>query len=116
MKVPSAGSSTKRIADDKGVYREMESERSPRQNVGPTNRNRMRHTKVDKPADQVEVLSYSEPEVYMRRANDVKERVPTRGGLTDDNPEDWRSKACCEKSAEVIVPSVVDGKDRNLWR
>ena len=97
MKVPSAGSSTKRIADDKGVYREMESERSPRQNVGPTNRNRMRHTKVDKPADQGEVLL-------------------TRGGLTDDNPVDWRSKACCEKSAEVIVPSVVDGKDRNLWR
>ena len=114
--VPSAGSSTKRIADDKGVYREMESERSPRQNVGPTNRNRMRHTKVDKPADQGEVLSYSEPEVYMRRANDVKERALTRGGLTDDNPVDWRSKACCEKSAEVIVPSVVDGKDRNLWR
>lgn len=35
----------------------------------------MRHTKVDKPADQGEVLSYSEPEVYMRRANDVKERA-----------------------------------------
>ena len=76
----------------------------------------MRHTKVDKPADQGEVLSYSEPEVYMRRANDVKERVLTRGGLTDDNPVDWRSKACCEKSAEVVVPSVVGGKDRNLWR
>ena len=51
---------------------------------------------MDKPADQGEVLSYSEPEVYMRRANDVKERALTRGGLTDDNPVDWRSKACCE--------------------
>lgn len=114
MKVPSAGSSTKRIADDKGVYREMESERSPRQNVGPTNRNRMRHTKVDKPADQGEVLSYSEPEVYMRRANDVKERALTRGGLTDDNPVDWRSKACCEKSAESIVVGPVADEGSNL--
>ena len=52
----------------------------------------------------------------MRQANDVKGRVLTRGGLTDANPTDCRSKACREKSAEVIVPSVVDGKDRNLWR
>lgn len=74
----------------------------------------MRHTKVDKPADQGEVLSYSEPEVYMRRANDVKERVPTRGGLTDDNPEDWRSKACCEKSAESIVVGPVADEGSNL--
>jgi len=38
VKVPSAGDSTKRIAEGKGVHREVESEGSSRQTVGPTNR------------------------------------------------------------------------------
>jgi hypothetical protein len=63
VEVPSAGGSTKHIAGGKGVRREAGSERSPRQTIGLTNRNRMRHTKVDKPAEQGEVLSYTEPEV-----------------------------------------------------
>ena len=75
----------------------------------------MRHTKVDKPADQGEVLSYSEPEVYMRRANDVKERVLTRGGLTDDNPVDWRSKACCEKYPRLSIVAAHSSLTMDGW-
>ena len=63
MKVPSAGGSTKRIARGKGVHREVESEGSPRQTVGPTNRNRIRHAIVGKVAEQTEAQSYTELEV-----------------------------------------------------
>ena len=63
VKVPSAGGSTKRIARGKGVHREVESEGSPRQTVGPTNRNRIRHTIVGKVAKQTEAQSYTELEV-----------------------------------------------------
>ena len=83
VKVPSAGGSAKRIAGGKGVRREAESERSPRQTVGPTNRNRIRHTRVGESAEQDEAQQLHGPEVYMRRIDDGKERVLTRGGLTD---------------------------------
>ena len=57
MKVPRAVGSDKPIADGKGVHREVESERSPRQTFGPTNRNFVRHLQVDKAALQAEVES-----------------------------------------------------------
>ena len=60
VKVPSAGDSTKRIAEGKGVHREVESEGSPRQTVGPTNRNRIRHMGVGKVAKETEAPSYTE--------------------------------------------------------
>ncbi len=60
VKVPSAGDSTKRIAEGKGVHREVESEGSSRQTVGPTNRNRIRHMRVGKVATQTEAPSYTE--------------------------------------------------------
>ena len=63
MKVPSAGGSTKHIAEGKGVHCEVESEGSRRQTTGPTDRNRIRHSRVDKSAYQDEVPSYPEPEV-----------------------------------------------------
>ena len=40
----------------------------------------------------------------MRRLHEGKERVLTRGDLTDAGPTDLRSKTCREESAEVIVP------------
>ena len=83
VQVPSAGGSAKRIAGGKGVRREAGSERSPRQTVGPTNRNRIRHTRVGESAEQDEAQQLHGPEVYMRRIDDGKERVLTRGGLTD---------------------------------
>ena len=55
MKVPRAVSSDKPIVDGKGVHREMESERSPRQTFDPTNRNFVRHKQVDKATTQAEV-------------------------------------------------------------
>ena len=55
MKVPRAVSSDKPTADGKGVHREVESERSPRQTFDPTNRNFVRHKQADKAANQVEV-------------------------------------------------------------
>ena len=55
MKVPRAVGSDKPIADGKGVHRKVESERSPRQTFGPTNRNFVRHLQVDKAAPQAEV-------------------------------------------------------------
>ena len=55
MKVPRAVSSDKPIADGKGVHREVESERSPRQTFDPTNRNFVRHLQVDKAAEQAEI-------------------------------------------------------------
>ena len=48
--------SAKQIADGKGVHREVESERSPRQTSGLTNRNRMRRVWLDEAASQAEVL------------------------------------------------------------
>ena len=60
VKVPSAGDSTKRIAEGKGGHREVESEGSSRQTVGPTNRNRIRHMRVGKVATQIEAPSYTE--------------------------------------------------------
>ena len=54
VKVPSAGGSAKRIARGKGVRREAESEASPRQTVGPTNRNRIRHSRAGESAKQDE--------------------------------------------------------------
>jgi hypothetical protein len=39
----------------------------------------------------------------MRQADDGKDRVLTRGGLTDVSPQGGRSKACREKSAEAVV-------------
>ena len=54
VKVPSAGGSAKRIVKGKGVRREAESERTPRQTVGPTNRNRIRHTRAGESAEQDE--------------------------------------------------------------
>lgn len=55
MKVPRAVGSDKPIADGKGVHREEESERSPRQTFDPTNRNFVRHKQEDKAAKQAEV-------------------------------------------------------------
>ena len=55
MKVPRAVSSDKPIADGKGVHREVESERSPRQTFDPTNRNFVRHLRMDKAANQAKV-------------------------------------------------------------
>ena len=63
MRVPSAGGSTKHIAEGKGVHREVKSEGSRRQTTGPTNRNRIRHTRVGKSAEQDKALSYTEPKV-----------------------------------------------------
>lgn len=63
MRVLSAGGSTKHIAEGKGVHREVKSEGSCRQTTGPTNRNRIRHTRVGKSAEQDKALSYTEPEV-----------------------------------------------------
>ena len=63
MKVPSAGGSAKHIAEGKGVRREAGSERSRRQTVDLTNRNRIRHTKVAKSAKQDEALQLHGPEV-----------------------------------------------------
>ena len=83
MQVPSAGGSTKRIAKGKGVHREVGSEGSPRQTVGSTNRNRIRHTIVGKVARQTEARSYTDLEVYMRRIDDGKDCILTQGGLTD---------------------------------
>ena len=60
---PERRGSTKRIAKGKGVHREVESEGSPRQTVGPTNRNRIRHTIEGKAAEQAEAQSYTELEV-----------------------------------------------------
>ena len=54
VKVPKAGGSANPIAKGKGVHREVESERSRRQTVGLTNRNRIRHTKAGKSARQDE--------------------------------------------------------------
>ena len=55
MKVPRAVSSDKPTADGKGVHREVESERSPRQTFDPTNRNFVRHKQADKAAKQAKV-------------------------------------------------------------
>ena len=63
MKVPSAGGSAKHIAEGKGVRREAGSERSPRQTVDLTNRNRIRHSRADKSAKQDEVQQLHGPEV-----------------------------------------------------
>jgi hypothetical protein len=47
----------------------------------------------------------------MRQADDGKDRVLTRGGLTDVSPQGGRSKACREKSAEaVVLPGWLAGR------
>ena len=63
MKVPSAGGSAKHIVEGKGVRREAGSERSRRQTVDLTNRNRIRHARVDKSAKQDEVQQLHGPEM-----------------------------------------------------
>lgn len=63
MKVPSAGGSTKHIAESKGVLREKESEGSSKQIAGLMNKNCVRHTQVGKSAYQDEAQSYTEPVV-----------------------------------------------------
>jgi len=63
VKVPGAGGSTKLVARGKGVRREAESERSPRQTADLTNRNLIRHMKVGKSANEDEAQSYTEPSV-----------------------------------------------------
>lgn len=63
MKVPSAGGSTKHIAESKGVLREKESEGSSRQTAGLMNKNCVRHMQVGKSAKQDEAQSYTEPVV-----------------------------------------------------
>ena len=63
MKDPNPPGSGKEIAEGKGVRREAESERSRRQTVDLTNRNRIRHTRADKSATQDEVQQLHGPEV-----------------------------------------------------
>lgn len=62
---------------------------------------------VGKSASQDEALSCTEPEVQMQQVHGRKERALTRGGLTNVAPIGQRSKACREKSDEVIVPRHV---------
>ena len=61
MKVPSAGGSTKHIAESTGVLCEKESEGSSRQTAGLMNKNCVRHLQVGKSAIQGEAHSYTEP-------------------------------------------------------
>lgn len=83
MKVPSAGGSTKHIAEGKGVLREKESEGSSRQTAGLMKKNCVRHLQVGKSAKQDEAQSYTEPVVQTQQTNGRKDCGLTRGDLTD---------------------------------
>lgn len=99
--------SGKRIAKDKGVHREVESEGSPRQRSDLTYRNQilrllMRMSLQNKTKSN----NYSESLGVNLAGIRRKEFVLNWGGLTDvisAYKTLSRSKACCEKSAEDIV-------------
>ena len=60
MKVLSTPGSGKCIAEGKGVHREMESEGSPRQTLGLTNRNHMRQRRRIRLRDKSKSNNYTE--------------------------------------------------------
>jgi hypothetical protein len=59
---------------------------------------------LDESAKQDKVQNYPKHTVYIRQVYGMKVVVYNRGGLTDVRSFFFAwSKACCEKSAEVIV-------------
>ena len=106
------------LAKGKGVHREVESEGSLMQSPAPRNTNHIRHNRWDETAEQVEVqrlcghrsvnVAGTWDEGYLSYHGRSHGRVETEY-------EAW-SKACHEKSAEVIVPhtsSMWEGPNLN---
>ena len=60
MKVLSVPGSGKHIAKGKGVHREVESEVSPRQTLGPTNRNHIRQVRRIRLPNKLKSNNYTE--------------------------------------------------------
>ena len=92
------------LANRKGVHREVESEGSGMQNVGLTNRNRMRGWNAGQ-GGQSRSKSNSCTEGTKVDAAGINVKVVrlTRGDLTDGLLLEDRSKTCREGSAEGIV-------------
>ena len=104
MKDPNPPGSGKEIAEGKGVRREAESERSPRQTTDLTYRNFIRRMRGDKSATEDEVqqlpgpFGVNEAGAWWERNRSYPGR-PHGRGLP-------RSKACREESAEVVVGTL----------
>jgi len=60
VKVLSVPGSGKHIAKGKGVHREVESEGSPRQTLGPTNRNHIRQVRRIRLPNKLKSNNYTE--------------------------------------------------------
>ena len=83
MKVPRPPGSGKATAKAKGVRREAESEGRRRQNSGPTNRNHVRPQAWARLQRKSKPNSCTESLVVNMAGIRGKERVSTRGELTD---------------------------------
>ena len=102
-----------RIANSKGVHREVESERSWRQTSDLTYRNFIQGIwPWMRLQDKSKSHSYSEygwckwSGYKMERISPYPRRSHGRMGEDESFDVPWRSKACREKSAEVIVPKT----------
>jgi hypothetical protein len=105
------------LAKSKGVHREVESEGSWRQKSAPRNTNLIRHIHQDEAAKQVKVQRlhgwWSVNEAGRWRESGLSYRGRSHGRV--ETEKETRSKACHEKSAEVVVLRTTQlRKDRTL--
>ena len=95
------------LAKSKGVHREVESEGSWRQNSSPRNTNLIRHIQQDETTKQVKVQRLHGCWSVNEAGTWSESGLPYRGRSHERVEAEYetRSKACHEKSAEVIVLS-----------